>query len=60
MSALKDSKENVAIDMKAKEALICKLAFPKPSKSFELKLVVFSRIAYKRVTKVEIANAFMF
>lgn len=46
--------------MKAKKALVCKLAFPKPPKSLQPEPVVLPGIAYKRVTKVEVANALMF
>lgn len=58
--ALKDPEGNVAISMKAKEALVRRSAFPKPPKSLRPEPVVLPGIAHKGVTEVKVANALMF
>lgn len=45
--------------MKIKKIFIHKLVFLKFPKSLKLELIVFSKITYKRVTKVEIFNILM-
>ena len=49
--ALKDTEGHVATSMKAKEALVCKSAFPSPPKSVHSEPIVMPGVAHQMVTK---------
>lgn len=57
--AIKDPDGNVATSMKAKEALVCRSAFPKPPISLGPEPLVLPRVAHIGVTEVKIAHALM-
>ena len=57
MPALRDSKGNIATSMKEKEALICKLAFPKPPRNIGPELCIRAGIAHTDITKEKISYA---
>ena len=56
MPALKDSDGNIAVFMKAKEALVQRSAFSKLSISFIQTPVTSSRLAYTKITKAIVAQ----
>ena len=49
--ALKDNEKNLAVSMKAKEALIRKSAFPKPLPNFLETSTIPLGLAYTKITK---------
>lgn len=59
MLAFKDLEKNIVTSIKAKKDLVLRSAFPKLPLSLDLKPIIVLRIAYKKVTKVEVAYALM-
>ncbi len=58
-SALKNTKRQVAVSMKAKETIVRKLAFPKPPTNLEEPHVKASGLAHVQVTQVVVFKALM-
>ena len=57
--ALKDTESHIATSMKAKEALVCKSAFPSPPKCGYSEPVIIPGVAHQTVTKDIIYEALM-